>query len=131
MSRFRLALLSSFALLAVLPAQNSTKKVRKAPSETAARAGSAVPWRADLATALQEAKAKGKLVFWYVPSVARSPMDRKAEIDRYMRAGPFSWPTTIDLLAAHFVPVAEVARGPLQKQYGLLRQRFLDFVNKS
>jgi hypothetical protein len=116
------------ALLAAvsLPAQNSTKKIRTPPGELAARAGSAVPWRTDVAQALAEAKANGKLVFWYVPSVARSPMDRKPEIDRYLRGGPLSWPSTIALLAAHFVPVAEVARGELQTKYGLVRQQFIE-----
>lgn len=122
--RFALAVVVASA--AALPAQNSTKKIRTAPSDLAARAGDAVPWRKDLAEALAEAQSDGKLVFWYVPSVARSPMDRKPEIDRYLRGGPFSWPTTIDLLAAHFVPVAEVARGELQKKYGLVRQRYLE-----
>jgi len=111
---------------ATLPAQNSTRKVRTAPSATAARAGSAVPWRKDLTTALAEAKEQGKLVFWYVPSVAGSPMDRKAEIDRYAKGGPFSWPTTIDLLTTRFVPVAEVARRDAQKKFGLARMEFVE-----
>jgi len=109
-----------------LPAQNSTKKIRNPLGELAARAGSAVPWRTDVAAALAEAKTNGKLVFWYVPSVARSPMDRKPEIDRYLRGGPFSWPSTIALLSNHFVPVAEVARGELQTKYGLVPRQFIE-----
>ncbi len=114
------------ALLAGLPAQNSTKKIRPQPGELAAKAGSAVPWRKDVTEALQEAKSDGKLVFWYVPSVARSPMDRKPEIDRYLRGGPFSWPTTIELLRTHFVPVAEIAKGDFAKELGLVRNKFLE-----
>lgn len=121
-------LLSLFAvgLVAALPAQNSTRKVRIAPGDLAARAGSAVPWRQDLAAALAEAKQSGKPVFWYVPAVQPSPMDRKPEIDRYLRGGPFSWPSTIDLLAMHFVPVAEPAKGDAAKQRGLVHNQFLE-----
>jgi hypothetical protein len=118
--------LFALSLAAAAAAQNSTKKIRSAPGSTAARAGSAVPWRKSVEEALTEAKASGKLVFWYVPSVAGSPMDRKPEIDRYLRAGPFSWPTTITLLQTHFVPVAEVARGELQKRFELQRMVFLE-----
>ena len=113
-------------VLSVLPAQNSTRKIRTAPGALAARAGSAVPWRGGLEAALAEAKAQQKLVFWYVPKVAGSPMDRTPEIDRYLQSGPFSWPTTITLLQTRFVPVAEVPRGELQKRFGLLRNVFLE-----
>ncbi len=108
------------------PTRNSTTKTRVPPGELAARAGSAVEWRADVDAALAEARRSGKPVFWYVPSVAGSPMDRKPEIDRYVRGGPFSWPTTIALLDAHFVPVAAVATGALQRQHGLVRNRFVE-----
>ena len=67
------------------PHRNSTRKIRPPLGEQAARVGCAVPWRKDVAAALAEAKASGRLVFWYVPTVARSPMDRKPEIDRYLR----------------------------------------------
>lgn len=112
--------------LPCLPAQNSTRKVRIAPGDLAARAGSAVPWRGDLKAALAEAKETGKPVFWYVPAVVGSPMDRKPEIDRYLRGGPFSWPSTIDLLATRFVPVAEPAKGELAKQHAVARNKFLE-----
>ena len=120
------AVLAILSLAVSLDAQNSGKKVRGTPGPLAARAGSAVPWRDSVATALLEAKKEQKLVFWYVPAVAGSPMDRKPEIDRYLRGGPFSWPTTIELLTTKFVPVAEVPRGELQKKYELLRNRFLE-----
>ena len=106
--------MSFAALLAVLTgvttAQNSTRKIRKPPGEQAARAGQGVQWREDLEAAMAESKQGGKPVFWYVPSVRRSPMDRKPVIDRYMMGGPFSWPAAIVLLNQHFVPVREVAR---------------------
>jgi hypothetical protein len=113
-------------LAALLPAQNSTRKIRQPPSATAQRAGSAVPWRDSLEAALAEAKEQKKLVFWYVPTVTGSPMDRKPEIDRYLRSGPFSWPTTITLLQTKFVPVMEVPRGEAQKRFGLQRNVFLE-----
>ncbi|MCB9878405.1 MAG: hypothetical protein H6835_12470 [Planctomycetes bacterium] len=114
------------ALLGQLAAQNSTRKVRRPPGELAAKAGSAVHWRKDVAAALVEAKQKGKPVFWYVPEVKGSPMDRKPEVDRYMMGGPFSWPSTIALLNEHFVPVKEVAEGARAKALGLLRGEFLE-----
>lgn len=113
-------------LAAALPGQNSTRKIRTPPGELASRVGSAVAWRADVAQALAEARSTGRPVFWYVPSVARSPMDRKPEIDRYARGGPFSWPTTIELLNTHFVPVAQVPAGDLQQRHGLVRQQYIE-----
>lgn len=116
-----------FLLLEPIEAQNSSRKIRRAPGEIAARAGMAVPWRVDLDTALAESKKTGKPVFWYVPSVSRSPMDRKPEIDRYMMGGPFSWPSTIELLQDHFVPVKQVAgRDSLSKQLELSRNKFIE-----
>jgi hypothetical protein len=107
-------------------ATNSTRKIRRNPGELAARAGSAVQWRTDVDAAVADAKQSGKPVFWYVPTVAGSPMDRKPELDRYLRGGPFSWPTTVALLNAHFVPVAAVARGERQQRYGLVRAKFIE-----
>ncbi len=125
----RVALVVPFLLavtVAPLAAQNSTRKIRNKPTDLAARVGSAVQWRTDVGAALAEAKTKGKPVFWYVPAVARSPMDRKPEIDRYLRGGPFSWPTTIELLNTQFIPVAEVAKGERKKQYQLEPMKFLE-----
>ncbi|MFT7535763.1 MAG: hypothetical protein ACI85K_001716 [Hyphomicrobiaceae bacterium] len=122
-------LLMACACVLVQPAfaQNSNKKIRKAPSEMAAKAGTAVPWRTDVATALAESKKTGKPVFWYVPSVSRSPMDRKPEIDRYMMGGPFSWSSTIELLTEHFVPVKQTGgKDELSKQLQLARNKFIE-----
>lgn len=113
-------------LAAVLPAQNSTRKIRSAPGEVAAKAGSAIPWGNDVGKAIATAKATGKPVFWYVAAIHKSPMDRKPEIDRYLRGGPFSWPSTIELLRSKFVPVAVTADGELQQRYGLIRNQFLE-----
>lgn len=113
-------------LVPTVVGQNSTRKIRVVPGKLAAQVGSAVPWREDVTAAMREARESGKPVFWYVPSVARSPMDRKPEIDRYMMGGPFSWPTTIELLRTRFVPVREVPRGALQRQFDLVRNRFIE-----
>lgn len=114
------------ALAVALPAQNSTRKIRSAPGASAARVGSAIEWRETVDLALAAAKAEKKLVFWYVPSVAGTPMDRTPEIDRYLRGGPFSWPSTIDLLRAHFVATDEVPRGDLQQRFQLRRNVYIE-----
>ena len=106
--------------------QNSTRKIRRPPGALAAKAGAGVAWRDSVEDALSEAAKLGKPVFWYVPSVQRSPMDRKPEVDRYMMGGPFSWASTIVLLNQHFVPVREVARGALARKYGLARGKYIE-----
>ena len=113
-------------LMAILPAQNSTRKLRAEPGELAARAGTAVPWVDGLEAALAASKASGRPVFWYVASVTGSPMDRKPEIDRYLRGGPFSWPSTIALLQSRFVCVDEVPKGEVQERFGLRRNEFIE-----
>ncbi|MCA8965844.1 MAG: serine/threonine protein kinase, partial [Planctomycetes bacterium] len=124
--RVSLAVLAVVLLVTLLPAQNSTRKLRREPGEVAGRVGSAVPWAETVQAALASSKESGKPVFWYVPSVAGSPMDRKPEIDRYLRGGPFSWPSTIALLQTRFVCVDEVPRGELQARFGLRRNEFIE-----
>lgn len=116
-----------FAFLAAsLLAQNSTRKIRVAPTPLADRCGSKVEWVDSLDVALQRSKAEGKPVFWYVPSVAGSPMDRQSEIDRAMRAGPFSWPSTVALLNERCVCLRLSPEGKTQKDYGLVRGSFVE-----
>ncbi len=106
--------------------QNSTEKIRTQPTGLAQRAGSAVSWRADLTTALDEARSSGKPVFWYVPTIAGSPMDRRVEIDRYMMAGPFSWPRTAALLNTAFVSVRMKADRAQCAERGLAPLEFVE-----
>lgn len=124
------AVLLGLALIALVgspAAQNSTRKLRAPVGEHAAQAGMTVRWRKDVDAALLEAKRSGKPVFWYVPAIARSPMDRKPEIDRYVMGGPFSWPTTVALLEEHFVPVKQVAGGDDRaERLGLARGVFIE-----
>ena len=118
------ASLIAFSLLAT--AQNSGKKIRSTPSETASKAGSGVEWRADLESALEEAAREKKPVFWYLPTIRRSPMDRKVEVDRYMMAGPFSWPRVTALLNEHFVPVRMPAGKSECETHGLKPLNFVE-----
>ncbi len=113
-------------LTVAIAAQNSTRKIRPAPSEAAAKTGSAVQWRANLQEATEESARDGKPLFWYVPTVPGSPMDRKRELDRYMLAGPFSWPETVQLINAHFVPVKAAPKADVAKERGLVRGKFIE-----
>lgn len=106
--------------------QNSTKKIRVQPSKIAAKIGSAVHWETSFADAMAKSKESGKPVFWYVPTLRGSFMDRKVEIDRYMMAGPFSWPHLIDGINQTFVPVRAVPSREEQKQFQLLPYKFVE-----
>ena len=108
------------------PTQNSNLKIRATPSAQAARAGSAVEWRTDLEAARAEAKKTRRPIFWYVPTIRRSPMDRKTEIDRYMLAGPFSWPRVTAFLNEHFIPVRMAAGREECKEYELKQFTFVE-----
>ena len=102
------------------------QKIRPAPSEAAAKIGSAVQWRANLQAAQEESARDGKPLFWYVPTVPGSPMDRKRELDRYMLGGPFSWPETVHLINAHFVPVKAAPKADNAKARDLVRGKFIE-----
>lgn len=122
----RCSALVVLALLPALPAQNSTRKLRTVPSATAERVGEAIPFVESFEEATKRAVELGRPVFWYVPTLAGSPMDRQTEIDRYVRGGPFSWPSTIDLLRSHFVCLRLAPSGELQKRFDLRRGRFVE-----
>jgi len=122
-----LCLAAAVTALAVLaPPQDSNRKIRTTPSALAARAGTAIEWRADLEAARAEAKKTKRPIFWYVPAIHRSPMDRQSEIDRYMLAGPFSWPRVTAFINEHFIPV-RMAAGPEEcKDHGLEQFTFVE-----
>lgn len=105
---------------------NSTRKIRLRPSKLAAKAGFTVKWRKSVDEAMKESKKTGKPVFWYVPTIPGSFMDRKTEIDRYMMAGPFSWPTIIRKLNKDFIPVRSRPSRKLAKTYDLLPYKFVE-----
>ena len=119
-----IALLAAGATPAL--SQNSGDKIRTQPTGLARKAGDAVRWRSDLQAALEEAKESGKPVFWYVPTIQGSPMDRKIEIDRYMMAGPFSWPRTATLLNESFIPVRMRAGRSECAMHGLAPLAFVE-----
>jgi len=111
---------------ATMAQQNSMRKNRIVPSDFAAQAGSAVQWRSDLKRALEESRTTGKPLFWYVPSLPGTFMDRKPVIDRYMLAGPFSWPAIIERLNRDFIPIRAVPSPEEQQTYDLLPYKFVE-----
>ena len=106
--------------------KNSTKKIRVIPNEAASRIGSSVNWEDSVTEAFKKAKATGKPVFWYVPTLPDSFMDRTKEIDRYMLAGPFSWPNLISAINKNFVPVRALPTKKEQKQFQLVPYKFVE-----
>ena len=107
-------------------ANNSMVKNRVQPGPQASRIGSAVQWQPDLETALAKSRETGKPVFWYVPTLRGSFMDRTSSIDQYMMAGPFSWPDIISVLNEHFIPVKARPNRKQQKQFELMPYVFVE-----
>jgi hypothetical protein len=105
---------------------NSTERNRITPGEFSGKCGSAIEWRPDVAAALAEAKQSGKPVFWYVPEVEDTFMDRLPVIDQYMMAGPFSWPAVIDVINDRCIPVRAIAAGELRQTYHLEPYDFVE-----
>ncbi len=106
--------------------ENSTKKFRIRPSKIAERIGTAVLWRSSVTEALAESQQTGKPVFWYINTVPATFTDRKVEIDRYMLAGPFSYPKIIELLNNDFIPVREAPSDQLSQKYNLRTYEFVE-----
>ncbi|MFK5957104.1 MAG: hypothetical protein QM477_11735 [Planctomycetota bacterium] len=107
-------------------AQNSVEKIREAPSVQANSVGTAIEWRTDLKTAVQDAKKANKPIFWYVHTLDGSFMDRKSELDRYMMGGPFSWPRMIQMLQEDYIPLRLAADQKLCKKYNLKVVQFIE-----
>ena len=105
---------------------NSTKKVRPTPSALAAKVGSAVKWEGSFENAQKKSVETGKPIFWYVPTLQNSFMDRKVEIDRYMKAGMFSWPRIIDRINRDFVPVMAIPGAEQARDFDLLPYKFIE-----
>ena len=106
--------------------ENSTDKNRAVPNELSKKVGSGIHWENDYPAALAKAKQSGKPIFWYVPSIPGTFMDRKEEVDRYMLAGPFSWPTIINLVNQNCVPLRTIPNRALQKQFELQVYKFVE-----
>lgn len=106
--------------------QNSTSKKRVEPDEVAARAGTAIRWNTEFELAREQSMMSGKPLFWYVPTVAGTFMDRKPVIDRYMLAGIFSWPAIVNLINERFVPLRLKPGAGEAEKYGLEPYRFVE-----
>ena len=106
--------------------QNSTEKIRVVPNAIASKIGTAVLWESEFAEAKQKSAESGKPIFWYVPRLAETFMDRKNEVDRYMRAGPFSNPGIIASINEHYVPLMAVPEEAEAKTYELLPFKFIE-----
>ncbi len=68
----------------------------------------------------------GKPIFWYVPRLANTFMDRKKEVDRYMRAGPFSNPAIIASVNEHYIPLMAIPEKAEAKTYELQPFKFVE-----
>ncbi len=128
-----IALVLTAVSLGVLSAQddtpgaaNSTRKIRVRPGPLASKIGTGVAWESSLDAALNKSVESGRPVFWYIPSVPETFMDRKVEIDRYMMAGPFSWRAVRAILDHHFVAVKAVPTRQEQERFGLVRYDFVE-----
>lgn len=96
------------------------------PSPLAARCGTRIPWLRTLDAALAQAQTEHKPVLWYVPTVAGSPMDRKGEIDRYLRFGPFASDLVVALVTRRFVPLMLAPSGAAARERGLVPGKFIE-----
>ncbi len=105
---------------------NSTEKRRTVPDESAAKAGSLISWETNVQAAFEKSVATGKPVFWYVPRLPDTFMDRVKSLDMYMKAGPFSWPQIIAPINRSFVPLAAVPDLDSQRRYDLQMYHFIE-----
>ena len=110
------------------PAQtrNSLRKIRVKPSAQASRIGSAINWETKFEDAAQKSKELNKPIFWYVPTLRGTFMDRKNEIDRYVRASLFSWPDNIETINNSFIPFRGAPTRDQQKQFELVPFKFVE-----
>jgi len=108
------------------PQQNSTRKIRVVPDSLASKAGTAIQWETDYNVALEKSAMSGRPIFWYVPTLNGTFMDRLPVIDRYMLAGPFSWPAIVNLINTKFVPLRMVPKGALPEKFQLQTYEFVE-----
>lgn len=106
--------------------RNSTRKIRLTPNALTKQAGSAVNWEPDFDTAARKSQETNKPIFWYVPTLKGTFMDRKSEIDRYMLSGPFSWPNIIEVINEHYIPVRSAPTKKQQANYQLVPYKFIE-----
>lgn len=109
-----------------LSAQNSTRKIRVVPNAIASKIGTAIKWQTNFDTARKLSVESGKPIFWYPPRLAQTFMDRKKEIDRYMRAGPFSNPTIIASINENYIPLMAIPDKRQSAAYDLKPFKFIE-----
>ncbi|QEG21353.1 prenyltransferase/squalene oxidase repeat-containing protein [Mariniblastus fucicola] len=107
-------------------AQNSTKKIRVVPNAISAKIGTAIEWQSDFEEARRISAETKKPIFWYVPRLANTFMDRKKEVDRYMRAGPFSDPSIIASVNENYVPLMAIPKKAEAEAYELQPFKFIE-----
>ena len=113
-------------LSAVAFAQNSTEKIRVVPNAISSKIGTAIRWESTFEEATRKSQESGKPIFWYVPRLETTFMDRKNEVDRYMRAGPFSNPTIIAAVNEHYVPLIATPKETQAEAYDLKPFKFIE-----
>jgi hypothetical protein len=100
--------------------------IRVKPSAIASKIGQGVEWETDWQAALEKSQSSGKPIFWYIASVPGTFMDRKVEIDRYMLAGPFSWPPIVRRLNEEFVAIRIRPNKELAERFELKPYQFVE-----
>ncbi|MEM7456553.1 MAG: hypothetical protein AAF456_19565 [Planctomycetota bacterium] len=108
------------------PDRNSTRKIRVKPDQLSSRAGMGVNWVDSVDEAMELAQETGRPVFWYVPTVRNTFMDRKPVIDLYMMAGPFSWEVTRSLLNENYICVRAAPDREEINRYNLRPYEFVE-----
>ncbi len=96
------------------------------PGALAETCGSAIPWKESMTAALAAAKESKRPIFWYIPTVPGSPMDRKPEVDFYMRAGALSMPDVVSLISRRCVAVKGKPSRDEATKYGLKALKFIE-----
>lgn len=114
------------AYLFAQTAVNNMRKVRVRPNKSTLRIGTSVSWADDFDIAVRQSRQTGKPIFWYVPTIPGTFMDRKTEIDRYMMAGPFSWPPVVEFLNENYIPLRMTPDRKLQERFELSRYKFVE-----
>lgn len=106
--------------------KNSTQQRRVVPDATAVKAGSQIRWETDIDVAFKKSMSSGKPVFWYVPRLPDTFMDRVKSLDVYMKAGLFSWPQIIGPINQSFIALAAVPDQSAQTRFDLQKYRFVE-----
>jgi hypothetical protein len=111
-----------FALL-LLPQERPADRELQGKAE---KCGTEIPWATSMLEAQKLAKESKKPIAWWVSAVAKSPMDRKLVIQKYMLSGPFMMPGVVDMLSTRFVPLRMMAGEKHRELYGVAPFEFIE-----